>query len=87
MVEKKSLVKWRVKNNHLGGVDLSIKIFPHTVSNYNKIIKFFIFNFYIKPQLSKYLKSVTQGLKYYIETKQIVEKDQFGQHKWFSQKN
>ena len=85
--KKKSLVKWHVKNNHIGGVDLSITIFPHTVSNYNKIIKFFIFNFYIKPQLSKYLKSVTKGLKYYIETKQTVEKDQFGKHKWFSQKN
>lgn len=85
--KKKSLVKWRVKNNLLGSVDLSITIFPHTVSDYNKIIKFFVFNFYIKPQIRKYLKNVTQGLKYYIETKEIVQKDQFGKHKWFSQKN
>ena len=84
--KKKSLVKWRLKNNLQGGADLSITIFPHTVSFYNKIIKFFVFNFYIKPQISNYLKSVTQGLKYYIETKEIVAKNQFGQHKWFSQK-
>ena len=84
--KKKSLVKWRLKKNIAGSVDLSITIFPHTVSDYNKIIKFFVFNFYIKPQIRKYLKSVTQGFKYYIETKEIVEKDQFGKHKWFSQK-
>ena len=84
--KKKSLVKWRLKKNLQGSIDLSITIFPHTVSYYNKIIRFFVFNFYIKPQISKYLKSVTQGLKYYIETKEIVAKNQFGQHKWFSQK-
>ena len=85
--KKKSLVKWKIKNNLSGGVDLSITIFPHTVSSYNKITKFFVFNFYIKPHIRKYLNSVTQGLKYYIETKEIVEKDQFGKHKWFSQQN
>ena len=85
--KKKSIVKWRIKNNLSGGVDLSITIFPHTVSSYNKITKFFVFNFYIKPNIRKYLNSVTQGLKYYLETKDIVEKDQFGKHKWFSYQN
>ena len=82
--KKKSLVKWRIVNHFNGRVELSITVWPHTISGYNKITKFFVFNFYIKPQIRKYLKSVTQGFKYYIETKEIVEKEQFGKHKWFS---
>ena len=83
--KKKSLVKWRIVNLSSGRVELSITVWPHTISGYNKITKFLVFNFYIKPQIRKYLKSVTQGFKYYIETKEIVEKEQFGKHKWFSQ--
>ena len=34
--------------------------------------------------LKKYLNSVTDGLKYYLENDKKIKKNQFGTHMWFS---
>ena len=36
------------------------------------------------PLLKKYLNSVTEGIKYYLEEGTSVKQNQFGKHRWFS---
>tara|TARA_Y100001954_G_C15811287_1_gene605331 strand:+ start:2516 stop:3115 length:600 start_codon:yes stop_codon:yes gene_type:complete len=81
---RKSFVQWILSDNGNLSSTLTIIIYPHTIDSYSKIYKFFILNFYLRPQLKKYLKSVTCGLKFYLETGENVNKNQFGIHKWFS---
>ena len=39
---------------------------------------------YLFSQCYKYLRSVTDGLKYYLENDKKIKKNQFGTHRWFS---
>ena len=48
------------------------------------MINFLPFFIFIKPSLTKYLKSVVGGLKWYAEEGLVVRKNQFGKHPWFS---
>ena len=50
----------------------------------NSIHRFFVFYFYVKPQLTKYLKALFDGLDFYISTGQQVSPYQFGRHALFS---
>ena len=80
---KKSKVKWSIETN-LNGSFLNITIIPYKTSRVNKIIYPLFHYFIIKPKLKKYLFSVLNGVKWNVEKKKPVMKNQFGKHSWFS---
>ncbi|MDG2473537.1 MAG: hypothetical protein P8M71_10565 [Pseudomonadales bacterium] len=62
----KTNVEWNIifhKNKPL----LEIKLTPLFLPN-NNVYRFFSFYFYVKPQLTKYLKALFNGLSFYIST-------------------
>ena len=80
---KKSKVIWEISENK-DYTTLSIKVFPYKTDKINSLLYPFFFFFYIKPKLKSYLKSVLNGLKFYLFNNQTVVKNQFGKHSWFS---
>ena len=80
---KKSLVKWDILNN-FNELKLEITVYPYKSSKIWNSIYFLIFYVYIKPMLKSYLNSVLKGIKWYIEKKVPVSKNQFGRHSWFT---
>ena len=80
---KKSKVIWKIseKKNY---TSLKIMVFPYKTDKINSLLYPFFFFFYIKPKLKSYLKSVLNGLKFYLFNNQTVVKNQFGKHSWFS---
>lgn len=80
---KQSKVIWELIpiNN---GCEISITIFPYRSNKISKLLYPFVNFFMIKPKLKKYLQSVLNGLKYHLDHKLTVEKNQFGEHPWFS---
>ncbi len=82
---KKSFVRWRLSKVY-DKSKLSIQIYPYRNQKIFRVLYPFAIFFLIKPQLKKYLNSVLKGIKWNIETKEIVSKNQFGNHSWFSNK-
>ncbi len=80
---KQSKVIWELKPIY-NGCEISITIFPYRSNKINKLLYPFVNFFMIKPKLKKYLQSVLNGLKYHLDHKLKVEKNQFGKHPWFS---
>ena len=79
----KSFVSWRIKKMNQSST-IIISIYPYIYNKGNKVINFLPYFLFIKPTLAKYLESVLNGLKYYCETIKVVQKNQFGSHKIFS---
>ena len=82
---KKSLVKWRLSNLN-DNAKLSIQIIPYRSQKIPRLIYPLASLLLIKPQLKKYLGSVLKGVKWNVEMNQVVSKNQFGSHSWFSNK-
>lgn len=82
---KKSLVKWRISKVH-DNAKLSIQIIPYRSQKIPRFIYPLVSLLLIKPQLKKYLGSVLKGVKWNVEMNQVVSKNQFGSHSWFSNK-
>lgn len=82
---KKSLVKWRLSKVH-DNAKLSIQIIPYRSQKIPRLIYPLASLLLIKPQLKKYLGSVLKGVKWNVEMNQVVSKNQFGSHSWFSNK-
>ena len=80
---KKSKVQWQLQSSGMG-CELKISVFPYKSSKISKFLYPLVNFFVIKPRLKKYLQSVLKGLKYYLDHKQKVQKNQFGEHPWFS---
>jgi len=78
-----SFVSWRIKklNNNS---KITISIFPYLFNKGHKVFNWFPFMMFVRPNLEKYLSSVLDGLKYYLESDLKVKKNQFGLHPWFS---
>ena len=75
-LNQKNLVKMVEYKNNLVGLDIYNKG--------NKKLNWIPFKIFIQPMLKKYLSSVTDGLKYYLENNKKIKKNQFGTHMWFS---
>lgn len=80
---KKSKVQWQLQSSGMG-CELKISVFPYKSSKISKFLYPLVNFFVIKPRLKKYLQSVLKGLKYFLDHKQKVKKNQFGEHPWFS---
>ena len=82
---KKSFVKWRLSEVQ-DKVKLSIQINPYRSQKISPLLYPLATLFFIKPQLKKYLSSVLKGVKWNVEMNEVVSKNQFGSHSWFSNK-
>ena len=80
---KKSKVRWRIKKSGLGCL-ISITIWPYKSKKFPKILYPLVSFFIVRPMLKKYLGSVLMGLDFYLSNKEVVKKNQFGTHPWFS---
>ena len=80
----KSKVIWRIIDIDKKSCELSISIFPRDIGKYPRSVKYLVYALYINPMLRKYLSYVLKGFKYYSETGNAVQKNQFGKHKWFT---
>ena len=80
-------VVWEItaKEDGISILSISINIYNDiALKRYSKIIRWIIKEFYVLPNMSKYVKDVVEGFKYYIETRQPVKKNQFGINRMFS---
>ena len=81
---RKSTVKWRLIEKSNSRSNLRITVLPNIYSNKNFIIYIIAYLFVIRPGISKYLKSVLNGYKWYLVNRTPVPRNHFGSHKWFS---
>ena len=79
-----SFVSWRIKSIQENRSLLSISVYPHILQNLPVLIRWKPYLFYIKPQLKRYLLSVTSGFEWYIIHNEPVPRNHFGYHPWFS---
>lgn len=80
----RSKVVWTIREKEQAASELEITIYPHGTDKYPALIMPLLFISYIKPMLRKYLTAVLQGLRFHLESGQIVRRNQFGAHGWFS---
>ena len=80
---KKSKVEWNLKSINKV-VILTIKVNPYISDKFSLSIYNLALRFYIIPSLKKYLNCVTKGIKFYLESGNMVKHNQFGLHRWFS---
>jgi len=79
-----SFVSWRIISAGENQSFLQITIYPHIVQNLPVLIRWLPHLVFIKPQLKRYLRSVTGGFEWYIIHGEPVPKNHFGFHPWFS---
>ena len=80
---KKSKVDWMIGSNN-NKTHLTITVHPYLFDYTPKFIYWPLFLTIIKPMLKKYLKSVLNGIEWYLAKKTPVTKNMFGKHLWFS---
>ncbi len=81
--EAQSLVSWQINDKDNSSI-LKVSIYPHLCNQGLKVFNFLPFYLVVKPSLKHYIDSVMLGLEYYIKTNKKVRKNQFGNHKIFS---
>ena len=79
----KSKVNWKITTTN-NSVYLTITVYPFLLNNWPNLFSYLPFVIYIKPQLKKYLSSVTSGINWYLINNKPVPKNHFGEHSWFS---
>tara|TARA_A100000164_G_scaffold343142_1_gene341185 strand:+ start:135 stop:647 length:513 start_codon:yes stop_codon:yes gene_type:complete len=80
---KSSFVSWRLKEENERSI-IKISVWPYLFNKGYRAFNWIPFKLFVQPSLKKYLYSVTQGLKYYLENDKKIKKNQFGTHTWFS---
>jgi len=79
-----SFVSWRIKAVQEEQSILQITVYPHTLQKIPILIRWLPHLVYIKPQIKRYLLSVTGGFEWYAIHGDAVPRNQFGYHPWFS---
>ena len=80
-------VIWKISPITKAQTELSIRIilYPNVaLNNYPKFLRQLIGHFYFYPKMAAYVKAVTKGIKFYVETGTGVTKNQFGHNPLFS---
>ena len=80
---KKSKVKWKITKS-ASGCQISITVWPYKSNKVPRLLYPLVSFFVVRPMLKKYLSSVLMGLDFYLTNKDVVKKNQFGTHPWFS---
>ena len=82
-------VSWSVKSlsELTSELTICVSLFTNIIlDRYPHFIRKTICRVFLLPGLNNYLKSVTKGFKYYLETGEKVKKNQFGNNIIFSKK-
>ena len=79
-----SYVEWRLDDSANGFTKVSISVHPYYLRNWPLFVSSAPYITYVRPKLNRYLRSVLAGLAYYCDTGNLVSKNQFGKHSWFS---
>ena len=79
----KSRVEWKIKGDSYKSI-INISVNPYLFNSGDKYLNLLPYYLITRPFLLSYLKSVTSGLKYYLEQGKTVTKNQYGKHIWFS---
>ena len=79
----KSRVDWKIKGDSYKSI-INISVSPYLFNSGNKYLNVLPYYLITRPFLLSYLKSVTSGLKYYLEQGKTVTKNKYGKHIWFS---
>ena len=81
--KQKSYVEWKIDTID-DDTYLTITVYPYFIKNLPRFITFLPYYLFVIPKLKSYLKSVINGIDYYIKTKKPIPKNYFGKHSWFS---
>ena len=79
----KSKVNWEITTSN-NSVYLTITVYPFLLNNWPSLFSYLPFVICIKPQMKKYLNSVTSGINWWLVNNKPVPKNHFGKHSWFS---
>ena len=78
-----TFVEWVIQS--LGDKSkLTITIYPFILAKLPKVLAFLPHKLWVQPRLKSYLKSVLMGFNHYATTGEIVPRNHFGKHPWFS---
>ena len=78
-----SFVEWVIES--VGDKSrLTITVYPFMLAKLPKILAFIPHKLWVQPRLNSYLKSVLMGFNHYATTGEIVPRNHFGKHPWFS---
>ena len=81
--KEKSKVNWKISSNNNDTL-LTITVYPYFMAKSPIFVSYLPYKLYIRPKLKNYLKSVIKGIDWYLEKKEIVPRNAFGKHSWFS---
>ena len=78
-----TFVEWVIQS--LGDKSkLTITVYPFILAKLPKVLAFLPHKLWVQPRLKSYLKSVLMGFNHYATTGEIVPRNNFGKHPWFS---
>ena len=78
-----SFVEWVIEDR--GNTSkLTITVYPFILAKLPKFLAFLPHKLWVQPRLKSYLKSVLGGFHHYAKTGNIVPRNHFGKHPWFS---
>lgn len=83
-------VLWKITaiNDQISELSIMIHSYPDiALKKYTILLRGLIRDMYFIPAMSKYVKSVVKGFKFFTETGRSVEKNQFGYNRMFSTRN
>jgi len=81
--KEQSKVVWKI-NSQENKTYLKISVYPYFLKDYPKFISFIPYKLFIKQKLTSYLKSVLDGINFYMVNKIPVQRNMTGRHTWFS---
>ncbi|MDJ0767184.1 MAG: hypothetical protein QNJ12_00265 [Ilumatobacter sp.] len=88
--EQPSHVAWRIATDRSAtgeaGASLTITIRPRSIDGIPKVAQRPVQFVYVRRQLRNYLESVVRGFDWYVTTGRPVSRNQFGRHRWFSER-
>jgi len=84
---RQSYVSWRISPVDDQNCVLRIAVYPNVLQTVPVLIRWLPHMIRLRPMLKKYLMSVVGGFEWYITRNELVPRDKFGKHPWFSAPN
>lgn len=81
---KLAWVSWRIEALGDAGSKLTITVFPLALQRLRPFVRWAPQLFFLSPKLRAYLDSVVRGFEWSITHGDVVPRNQFGSHPWFS---
>jgi len=79
-----SYVSWRVSAVDDQNSTLKIVVYPNLLQEFPAFMRWLPHVIRIRPMLRKYLQSVVGGFEWYLVHDEVVPRNNFGEHPWFS---